>query len=265
MNKIYFLPESYQESTGSGGYMRLEPGENKFRIMSPAVHGWEDWLDNKPLRFPHNKKPTKPSDPDRPIKQFFAFVVWNYKASAIQILHITQSSIRKGLANLCADSDWGEPSQYDLKIIKTGTGKETEYVLNPGARNPLTEAQVAAFRAQPIWLEHLFIGANPFQPGSNGELTPLTADLLFKQTDYTEALKTPPRKAAKVEPSPDNLEALLAKLPASYDLPLAEEFIGKCAAKTNQTVAQFVSSISGSSEFERFKRGLDLYLMKRAQ
>ena len=179
-NKIYFLPDEYKEPVSTGGYMRLEAGENKFRIMS--------------------RKPAKPSSPDRPIKMFFAFVVWNYRLNAIQILHITQATIRKALHNLCQDSDWGEPSLYDLKIIKTGSDKETEYSLTPGAKNPLTQEQIRAFREQPIWLDYLFIGGNPFQVGPNGERTQLTADLANdKPSGFIGALKEV-KKAATVPP-----------------------------------------------------------------
>lgn len=263
-NKIYFLPDEYKEPVSTGGYMRLEVGENKFRIMSPAVFGWEDWVDNKPLRYQFSRKPAKPSSPDRPIKMFFAFVVWNYRLNAIQILHITQATIRKALHNLCQDSDWGEPSLYDLKIIKTGSDKETEYSLTPGAKNPLTQEQIRAFREQPIWLDYLFIGGNPFQVGPNGERTQLTADLANdKPSGFIGALKEV-KKAATVPPkTPEqvtqivDLEDFLALLPDSYDLPKVEEFISKCAMVGKMTIPQYLET--AARDLATFKRGYEKY------
>src|SRR4051794_7544391 len=96
-----FLPENYERPAASGGnYAKLEEGPNKFRILSNAVVGWLYWnTDNKPVRLTH-RPDVLPDDiryengkPDK-VKHFWAFVVWNYKESRIQIIEITQVSIQ---------------------------------------------------------------------------------------------------------------------------------------------------------------------------
>ena len=44
-----FLPENYKSPEGN--YMKLQDGENTFRVLSSAIVGWEYWnRDNKPVR-----------------------------------------------------------------------------------------------------------------------------------------------------------------------------------------------------------------------
>lgn len=164
--KISFLPENYEAPRSSGGYMKMAEGENKFRILSQPVIGWEDWdtVEGKkvPIRFPMDQKPAKPIEAKKPIKHFWAFIVWNYNEERIQVLEITQASIRKGIEMLCNDSDWGDPFFYDLKVIKKGEGIDTEYVVNPLPHKPLSEAIKNEFRNKPCCLHNLFDNSDPF-------------------------------------------------------------------------------------------------------
>src|SRR5215510_11210672 len=97
MNKILFLPQDYQAPKTSNFYMKLQEGENKFRILTQPILGWEDWLDKKPVRYTFDNKPTKSFDPKKPVKHFWSMVVWNYNEEQIQILHITQATIRSSI------------------------------------------------------------------------------------------------------------------------------------------------------------------------
>jgi hypothetical protein len=162
MTKIQFLPTDYQAPKASNFYMKFQEGENKFRILSQPILGWEDWQDKKPVRFRFDEKPARPIDPKKPIKHFWAMIVWNYLAEEIQILHITQSSIRKSLQTLCMDKDWGEPYSYDIKIVKTGKDLETEYVLNPLPHKPLPSHVIDLFNERRCNLEALFDNEDPF-------------------------------------------------------------------------------------------------------
>ena len=80
----------------------------------------------------------------------------------IQILQITQATIRNCIEALCKDEDWGEPYFYDLKIIKKGEGKETEYMINPLPHKPTHEYIKTCFDERRINLEALFDNADPF-------------------------------------------------------------------------------------------------------
>lgn len=157
-----FLPENYKSPTTSNGYMKIQDGENKVRILSSPIIGWEDWINNKPVRYRNDKKPDKSADPLKPIRHFWAFIVWDYTESKICILELTQASVRKKIEALSKDRDWGSPFNYDLKIIRSGSKKDTEYEVNPISPKEVTQSIKDAFAATSIDLEELFSGADPF-------------------------------------------------------------------------------------------------------
>lgn len=158
-----FLPENYEApKKTSTMYMKLVDGENRFRILSKPIIGWEDWLDKKPYRYRMDSKPEKSFDPKKPMKHFWAMIVWNCNLEIIQILQITQETIKKPLQALCKDMDWGDPYFYDIKIIKTGTQKDTEYMINPLPHKSTHEYVRQCFDDTPCNLQALFDNADPF-------------------------------------------------------------------------------------------------------
>lgn len=158
-----FLPENYEAPKGSNMYLNKFPeGETKFRILSRPIVGWLDWKDNKPLRYRMDNKPANPVNAEKPIKHFWAMICWDYQEQKIKILDITQATIRKGIENLCNDSDWGAPYFYDIKVIRKGEGVNAKYSINPVPEKPITETMLKAFRERPINLEALYDGADPF-------------------------------------------------------------------------------------------------------
>lgn len=175
-NNNNFLPDTYDVPKTSSGYMKLQKGENKFRILSKPVIGWEDWEDKKPIRFRMDNKPTKPIDPQKKVKHFWAFVVWDYADSKIKILEITQSSIQSKIQSLSKDEDWGSPFAYDIKVNRTGDGLETEYDTNPVPHKGVPSEAKEAFQKTPVNLEALFENEDPFD--TNNEPVPVD-DLPF--------------------------------------------------------------------------------------
>lgn len=157
-----FLPPNYQAPASAGNYMKIQDGENKIRILSKPILGWEDWVDEKPVRFHFESKPAKSHDPKKPIRHFWAFIVWNYNEERIQILQISQATIRSKIEALCVDSDWGDPYFYDLKIFKKGEKTDTEYQVNQLPHKTVTANIIKAFNEKRCYLEALFDGADPF-------------------------------------------------------------------------------------------------------
>lgn len=157
-----FLPENYESPRSFNNYMKLQDGENKIRILSRPIIGWEDWLNNKPIRFRMNEKPAKPIDAKKPIKHFWAFIVWNYAEEQIQILQLTQASIRGAIESLVNDKDWGSPFFYDIKIIKSGEKVDTKYMVNPLPHKPVSEEIKQAFHERRCKLDALYDGEDPF-------------------------------------------------------------------------------------------------------
>lgn len=157
-----FLPEDYESPKSSSWYLKLQEGENKIRILSQPVYGWEDWKDNKPIRFKMEDKPRSSVDPKKPVRHFWAFIVWNYDQEQIQIMHITQATVRSAIEALCKDKDWGAPFFYDIKIIKKGEGTKTEYLVNPLPHKPLPDYVEENFKLRPCNLDALFQNEDPF-------------------------------------------------------------------------------------------------------
>lgn len=163
-----FLPKDYNVPVSGGGYMKLKMGENLIRIMSNAITGFEYWSDEtKPIRSKEEFKETpnikldKDGNPTK-VKHFWAFVVYNYEAKDIQILEITQSTIQSAITNLVKDEDWGNPKGYDIKIVRSGEGFETEYAVSPKPARELPVEITKKFEEKYINLEALFGGLNPF-------------------------------------------------------------------------------------------------------
>lgn len=161
-NSNGFLPEGYEQPKGSSNYLKLEKGENKFRILSKPIVGWIDWKDNKPMRFRMNEKPAKPVDAKKPIKHFWAFIVWDYKTNQVKILELTQSSIQSAITSLIKDEDWGSPYSYDIKVIRTGDSMETVYQVNPVPHKALANEIVVEYNSKPCNLEALYTGEDPW-------------------------------------------------------------------------------------------------------
>ena len=161
-----FLPEGGNEVSN---YLKFQDGENRFRILSSAIVGWEYWNEDKN----GNRKPTRKrlnedliideiQEPDK-VKKFWAFIVWNYKDEAIQILEITQKGIKQAIQSLINNKKYGSPvDKYDITINRIGIGLSTKYSVLPDPPEPTDKKIKEAFKNKPINLEALFAGENPF-------------------------------------------------------------------------------------------------------
>lgn len=157
-----FLPSDYEAPKTNSNYMKIQDGENKLRILCSPIIGWEDWRDKKPVRFRRDQKPEKPIDASKPIRHFWAMIVWNYAMGKIQILEITQATIRHRIEELSKDREWGSPYKYDIKIIKSGSDQQTKYVVNPSPMKELDPAVKSEFYRTPIQLDELYRSGDPF-------------------------------------------------------------------------------------------------------
>lgn len=156
-----FLPQDYEAPQGQGSYMKLQKGDNKFRILSKPIVGWLDWKDKKPYRFTMKNKPEKPLDVN-PIKHFWAFLVFDYSDQSVKILEITQATIQKSISDLSKDEEWGPPFEYDLKINRKGESLTTEYSITPSPKKVLSDEIKQAALDKPVYLDALFTGGDPW-------------------------------------------------------------------------------------------------------
>jgi len=163
-----FLPENYEVPSSNDKYMKFQKGENRFRILSSPIIGYEWWEEVNDKKTPKRIPLGVPipvaeiSDPES-IKHFWAMGVYNYTNKKIQILEITQKGIQKTLRALAKDEDWGSPVlNYDIVVTKTGDGMETKYEVLPKPATKLLEGVQEAYKDMEIRLEALFEGKDPF-------------------------------------------------------------------------------------------------------
>ena len=179
-----FLPKNYSLPKGKSNYMRLEPGQNKFRIVSPAVTGFEYWnTDNKPVRL-KNSPDNKPADVrmnedgSYTIKHFWAFTVINRWNNQLQVLELTQSSIMRNLTSLIESEDWGDPTGYDISVDRQGQKLDTKYTVQPSPHKPLTPAEQKMVDETSVNLDALFSGGDPFNSEKIAPLPEKKDDIL---------------------------------------------------------------------------------------
>lgn len=165
-----FLPDGYTVPDASTGYMKFKVGDNRFRVLSSAILGWEAWneVDGKrtPIRWKEGEsmdisKLDKPEE----AKRFWAFFAWNYSDKEIQILEITQKGIMKSLSALNKDEDWGDPKNYDVVVIREGEDMNTTYSVQPKPAKKLDSEITKAWDEikDKVKLEALFKGEDPFE------------------------------------------------------------------------------------------------------
>ena len=190
-----YLPEGYEELKTNSSYLslsKLSEGEHRFRIVQRPIAGWVDWKDNKPYRYRPDQRPDSSFDNDKPMRPFWACYLWDYAQEGLFVVEITQSSIMKSLTQFGKDSDWGDFTQYDIKIHKQGSGKDTKYHVAPVPHKAMSEQIQAELKSNPVVLENLYNGGDPWQTvgESPGCIT-------AKEAEYLEGLlaKMPDLKA----------------------------------------------------------------------
>lgn len=185
-----FLPETEKEPIVSN-YMKFEQGENRFRVLSSSIVGMEYWVSEGDKRQPIRKRMDesipveelgidKWGNPETP-KYFWAFVVWNYDAGKVQILEITQSTIRKMIKAYVNNKKYGDPKGYDFVVTKSGEAKETEYAVVADPPEKIDPAIEKAYKATYVNLESLFENGDPFTKPQND-----AGEIFDKETGVTE-------------------------------------------------------------------------------
>jgi len=183
-----FLPNNIKAPSegggGSGNYLRFTQGENKFRIIGASddkptpgfIHGTLGWTEEdgkkRPVRWAEGTQaPMQFADKPR---NFYAFVVYNYNESKVQILELTQVKLQAELLQLAQDEDWGDCRKYDISVIRNGEGLDTTYAMNPKPIKKMDEdiRAIAKAELKRINLPALFDGGDPF-----AEFTPPAAEV----------------------------------------------------------------------------------------
>lgn len=163
------IEEISSEASSAGRYINPSKinGEIRLRFLGRGVTGFESWTnDNKPVRW--QQKPEelpaniRKQEGYQPIKRFLAGVVYDYASDDFKILQITQRTLMDQLFKYMSDEDYGDPNGYDIKIGKTGEGKETKYTLVPSPPKALKAGVQEQYDALHCDLDQLFDGGDPF-------------------------------------------------------------------------------------------------------
>lgn len=200
MSTNAFLPEGYQ-APKSGGYAKLEAGDNKYRILSNPLPLWLIWADGKPSRLPYvlngavTAKPAKPTGENASVKEAWAMVVWSYKDEEIQVMEIAYASIKNALQAHANAPAWGHPKGYDIYITKSGSGRDTKYSFRADPPTPISTEIAAAQVEKPVDLNQLLIeGGDPFvnSAAPAASLQPATPAPAAQAQPATPAGEDPP-------------------------------------------------------------------------
>lgn len=160
-----FLPDDYEVPQKGGNYMKFKDGENRFRILTSPILGYEWWEQDGETRRPVRVRMTDKivmTEESEKAKHFWAMPVYNYNENAIQILEITQATVQKAIKALAKDKDWGSPINYDLVVTRSGKELNTEYQVQPKPAKTLDKAIADKFAQTNIRLEALYEGEDPF-------------------------------------------------------------------------------------------------------
>lgn len=164
------VEEISNESSGSGRYINPSKltGEKRLRFFGAGITGWSAWtVDKKPIRW--ERKPDElPANlaPDLSgkvsLKRFLAGVVYDYEENDFKILEITQRTLMDQLFKFIKDEDYGDPTGYDIKISKSGEGKETTYSLVAAPPKPVSKEIAQAHDELTCNVNALFDGDDPW-------------------------------------------------------------------------------------------------------
>lgn len=77
------------------------------------------------------------------ISNKYAWSIWNYNEDSAQILQLPVTGFRQ-IQALAQDPEYGDPSAYDLKITRTGTGTSTKYSVIPSPNKSQVTLEIKA-------------------------------------------------------------------------------------------------------------------------
>lgn len=137
------------KSTGMGEgtpYVKLQPGENRMRIVGlpyeVEVH-WEDGVDGSKKRIVCLGAGCPICKAGHVPQKKFQVLVIDRTDGKLKILEGGNSIFRQ-IKDYAMDTDYGDPSKYDIKIKKEGSGRETKYtIVASPKKSELTQEEVA--------------------------------------------------------------------------------------------------------------------------
>lgn len=157
-----FFPDADYAPADTSKYTKFPVGDIKVRALSSAIVGYEYFDTEKKVyrsKEPFEETPGIEGD----VKEFWAFVVYNYTAKRIQIMEINKKSLMDQMMNYIKNPDWGSPKGYDLTITRKGSTKnDTKYTLVASPHKPADPKILEQFINMKIDITEMFAGGDPF-------------------------------------------------------------------------------------------------------
>ncbi len=186
-----WLDTNYKVPESGGNWMKLNQGDNRFRVLGKPVIGYEYWVSvtdeqGKSVRKPKRVDMTTDIqigdiEEGQSIKHFWAMPVYNFDLKKIQILVLTQKSLQKTITALVKNKKWGSPEGYNLVINRIGEGLDTEYNVTPEPTDKEEEELIAGVRKQyesmNVDMNQMYVskahpyGGEPFQKSTEVNLS----------------------------------------------------------------------------------------------
>lgn len=167
-NNVYgtYVPPA----SGGGSYFKLADGESaKVRLTT------EPYIFYKENQF----------DEDKPPATRYGWIVYNRDENKAQAME-QGVLFYKQIAKLAIDEDWGDPTEYDIKITRDGTGTDTRYYVNPvPKRDKLTSDQLKA--AEALDPTKLFENSIPLSQ-VDGTTQPAVPDTIVQDLDDSQPI-----------------------------------------------------------------------------
>lgn len=186
--KVTFFPRVPESVGGGGQYLKVSKIGNglsnplKLRLLGAftdgtMIEGYRAFLPSgKPIRrktieeIPLNELGTNAFGQQEKPVLFWAFPVFVFDETNVQICEIHQVGLMRELERLGSNSNWGDPRLYNIEIMKTGAGNKTAYQVTPKRDSfPEEFLEVASQGANSIDLSKLFVNEDPFINSTNSE------------------------------------------------------------------------------------------------
>jgi len=151
-------------------YLKFQKGANLFRILTPkeeVVSYYIDFVINDEGKktkniYPDNGDGQFPMEAEEP-KLVWAVTVFNLDINEVQILEISQKTIKDFLFSITSGkikTDW---TLFDIQVTKTGDDKDTtKYSMIAGNDAELSEVHQSIISSTFVDLSQMELGGDPF-------------------------------------------------------------------------------------------------------
>ena len=135
---------SYNPPPSDSVWLKFPEGTTTIRLLSHSIHFQNHYIrkENKTYDCTGDVSTCQWCQSGNKKRQRWAYLVLlrDKTAPAVKIAEIGYS-IFGHIIDLSKDEDYGDPRGYDLKIVRKGTDKDTEYSVLPGKDTAFTEKE----------------------------------------------------------------------------------------------------------------------------